>query len=190
MNALPSSDDGAVVDACVLANVIVADLFLRAAKRAGAFIPKWSAMIIKETRRTMTTKFGWRPDEVASRLTAMDAAFPRASVSGYEPLIGQCSNDEGDRHVLACAIKAKATTIVTFNVRHFRHEHLSPWGVRAVHPQDYLLELYTQRAAGIWDQVSLAAEKRGVSLSEMLGDYAKHLPRFAERLLADLGNAS
>ncbi len=34
---------------------------------------------------------------------------------------------------LAAAVHCKAPIIVTFNLRHFRPEHLDPWGVRAVH---------------------------------------------------------
>jgi predicted nucleic acid-binding protein len=34
------------------------------------------------------------------------------------------ANDEKDRHVLAAAVSCKAPIIVTFNVRHFRREHL------------------------------------------------------------------
>ena len=45
----------------------------------------------------------------------MTAAFPAASVVGYEPLIDSMTCDPGDRHVLAAAVHAKAGAIVTFN---------------------------------------------------------------------------
>jgi len=45
---------------------------------------------------------------------------------------------------LAAAVHCKAPIIVTFNLRHFRPEHLDPWGVRAVHPQSFLIHLFRQ----------------------------------------------
>ena len=36
-----------------------------------------------------------------------------------------------NRHVAAAAVHGEAPIIVTFNLRHFRPEHLEPWGIRA-----------------------------------------------------------
>jgi len=49
----------AVLDACVLAPMPVADTLLRLAERA-YFTPKWSGEILSETKSTLE-KFGYNP---------------------------------------------------------------------------------------------------------------------------------
>jgi len=63
---------------------------------------------------------------------------------GYERLIAELRNDEKDRHVLAAAIQGQAPFIVTFNLRHFRREHLESGGVTALHPDAFLARLFRQ----------------------------------------------
>ena len=60
------------------------------------------------------------------------AHFSEAWISGYESLIPPMANDEKDRHVLAAAVHRQAPIIVTANLRHFKREHLEPYGVRAL----------------------------------------------------------
>jgi predicted nucleic acid-binding protein len=52
------------------------------------------------------------------------------------------TNDEKDRHVVAAAVHAAAETIVTLNLRHLMPDHLQPWGVAALHPQSFLIEIF------------------------------------------------
>ena len=50
----------------------------------------------------------------------MNAHFPEANVTGYEPLVnGLTLPDPDDRHVLAAAIRIKADMIVTDNSKDF-----------------------------------------------------------------------
>src|ERR1019366_4673764 len=46
------------------------------------------------------------------------------------------------RHVLAAAVKCGAQTIVTFNLKHFRDEHLGVWGIEAQSPDSFLTHQY------------------------------------------------
>jgi hypothetical protein len=46
--------------------------------------------------------------------------------------------DPDDRHVLAAAIKGRADLIVTSNLRDFPDDALSPWGIEAQHPDEFL----------------------------------------------------
>ncbi|QKW54648.1 PIN domain-containing protein [Streptomyces buecherae] len=63
-------------------------------------------------------------------------------VKGYEPLIDVIDlPDPGDRHVLAAAVRAKAQVIVTFNLKDFPPDKLSPWDVQAVHPDAFIEDL-------------------------------------------------
>jgi hypothetical protein len=65
---------------------------------------------------------------VESFYVALREAFPEAMVTGFAHLQDQCENDEGDRHVLACAIHCKAEVILTFNLRHFPESATRAWG--------------------------------------------------------------
>ena len=49
--------------------------------------------------------------------------------------------DPGDRHVLAAAIRCGAQSIVTHNLKDFPSEKLNPYGVEAVHPDAFVLDL-------------------------------------------------
>ncbi|MCZ4088670.1 PIN domain-containing protein [Sinorhizobium psoraleae] len=49
----------------------------------------------------------------------MEEAFPDASVEGWEEIEPDMRNDPKDRHVVAAAVAAEATVIVTSNVRDF-----------------------------------------------------------------------
>ena len=46
-----------------------------------------------------------------------------------------------DRHVLAAAIHGRADVIVTYNLRYVPPEHLSPYGLEAQHPDEFLTHL-------------------------------------------------
>lgn len=60
-------------------------------------------------------------------------------VEGFEVLIDSLElPDPKDRHVLAAAIKGRAELIVTTNLRDFPANALSPWGIEAQHPDEFL----------------------------------------------------
>ena len=68
-------------------------------------------------------------------------ALPEFS-GDYAPLIPSLTlPDADDRHVLAAAIAAQVSVIVTFNLSDFPQAALLPYGVRALHPDAFLIEL-------------------------------------------------
>lgn len=69
--------------------------------------------------------------------------FPESIVEEYEPLIPLMTNDPKDRHVLAAAVRIKADVIVTFNLKDFSSESLQAWGIKAQHPDEFLLDLFS-----------------------------------------------
>ena len=127
-----------VLDACVLANFSLCDTLLRLAEAPPLYEPRWSAEIMAETVRTLEFRLRW-PDRLASHFQhELLSHFSDAWVTGYERLVARMGNDEKDRHVLAAAVSCGAPIVVTFNLRHFRREHLEPWGVVALHPESFL----------------------------------------------------
>jgi len=122
----------------------------------------------------------------STRLAEIVAGFPDALQTDLEPIIAQCTNDPKDRHVLAAAIKAEARVIVTFNQKHFATEHLEKWGIVAMNPNDFLLELYAKNPQAIGRQLDLAAEQKGMDVDDLVRGYGPQLARFKAVLLADL----
>jgi len=75
----------------------------------------------------------------------MNEAVPTAMVRGYEGHITTVDlPDPDDRHVVAAAIAAGASTIVTWNVRHFPLKELKKLGLRRESPDAFLAGLYDQ----------------------------------------------
>lgn len=168
-----------VLDACVLVEAAVSDLFLRLSEEPRLLLPKWSQSIWDETRKTWINKLGWSAELADSRIRAAKNAFPEAMIVGFEPLIPSCTNHPDDRHVLAAAIHANVETIVTFNVKDYTAESLSPWGITAAHPADYLKVLY-DHDPGVTTAVLHAMSARvGRPLPEMLARLAWYVAPFS-----------
>jgi len=176
----------AVLDANVLAYLSLVRLLLRLSRNEGLFNPCWSQQILEETWRTYAVKFGHGAQYASARLAEIVAGFSDALQSDLEPLIARCTNDAKDRHVLAAVIKADARVIVTFNDKHFSPNHLGKWNVVAIHPDDFLLELYAKNPQAMWRQISVGAEQKGMELDEFVQGYSEQLGRFKTALLADL----
>lgn len=127
----------------------------------------------------MESKLGW-PSSLTAYLEAeLRAHFGEAWISGYEPLIPRMTNDEKDRHVLAAAVHAEAAIILTLNLRHFRPEHLKTWGVRALHPQSFLVEIFRQEQSVVMTKLEHQAADRSRSLHQLLDILGATVPEFA-----------
>lgn len=168
-----------VLDACVLANFSLCDTLLRLAEPPRLYEPKWSDQSIRETTRTLESKLGWPSSLTAYLQTELRAHFGEAWISGYEAMNPQMRNDEKDRHVLAAAVQGQAPIIVTFNLRHFRHEHTEPWGVRALHPQSFLSEIFRQEESTVMAKLEQQAADRRRTLRQLLDILNATVPDFA-----------
>lgn len=176
MTAVPS----VVLDACVLANFSLCDLLLRLAEGPRLFKAKWSDEIIAETVRTLEAKLGWPASLTAHLQTELLANFADAWIMGYESLVPFMRNDEKDRHVAAAAVHAEVPLILTFNLRHFRSEHLNPLSIRAMHPQDFLAELLRQEGMQVVATLEQQAADRSRSLDQLLKILSASVPVFTQ----------
>lgn len=160
------------------------DTLLRLAEPPRLYEPKWSEEIIRETTRTLESKLGW-PSSLTAHLEAeLRAHFSEAWISGYEALIPRMANDEKDRHVLAAAVHGEAPIIVTFNLRHFRSEHLEPWGIRALHPEAFLIEIFRQEESAVITNLKQQAGDRGRNLPQLLDILNATVPDFVASVSA------
>lgn len=173
-----------ILDACVLANFSVCDTLLRLAEPPRLYEPKWSEEIIRETIRTLESKLGWPRSLTAYFESELRAHFSEAWVTGYEPLILRMANDDKDRPVLAAAVHGGAPIILTFNLRHFRSEHLQPWGIRALHPETFLIEIFRQDEAVVLMKLEQQAADRGRSLRQLLAVLNAAGPEFVATVSA------
>lgn len=181
-----NADYKVLLDACVLANFGVCDLYLRLSESPRMLLPKWSQQILNETHRTHTKKLGWTAEVADAFQQALKESFPEAMITGFDHLIKLMENDKKDRHVLAAAVREKLDLIITFNLKDFKEEHISSWGIRAVHPQDYLLTLYSMNPALVVKRISQIAKKKGTDIEDVIIELGKAMPLFSSRVMDDL----
>ncbi len=167
-----------LLDACVLANFSLCDTLLRLAEPPRMYEPRWSEEILGEAIRTLELRLGWPPSLTAYLRGELRAHFSEAWVAGHDALIPAMKNEEKDRHVLAAAVHSGASVILTFDLRHFRPEHLSGWGVTAVHPEAFLIDLFRQEPGLVLAKLEEQATDRGRSLSALLNTLARTVPGF------------
>ncbi|UUO08437.1 PIN domain-containing protein [Blastopirellula sp. J2-11] len=140
----------AVYDANILYPAPLRDLFIRLAQ-AGLVRAKWTEAIHNEwMRNVIKNKPELSPTRLARTKTLMNDAVRDCLVSDYESLIRSLSlPDPDDRHVLAAAIQARASVIVTYNLKDFPPNALAQHGVEAFHPDDFLIELFETTSVSV-----------------------------------------
>lgn len=131
----------ALLDACVLVPSTLCDTLLRLAED-GFYRPLWSERILFEVEDAVHRVHPDLPAGAGRRRTSqMNVAFDDANVLGWEQAsAGIDLPDPNDRHVLAAALVGGAQAIVTFNLKDFPEEQLSPWGIETRHPDEFLLD--------------------------------------------------
>jgi predicted nucleic acid-binding protein len=148
-----------VYDANVLYPSFLRDLLIRVAQE-GMVQAKWTHQILDETfRNVLKNNPDLDPEKIDRTRSLMLAAIRDGLVRGYAPLIEALDlPDPDDRHVLAAAIKARAQTIVTFNLKDFPEDRLSPWQVEAQHPDEFILDLIDLKKTAVFGAVQRMAD--------------------------------
>jgi predicted nucleic acid-binding protein len=118
---------------------------------AEAYRPLWSDRVQKEWTDALARHRPDLPREKIERVRAlMEQHIPEATVEDYEALVGQLTlPDDGDRHVLAAAIKGNAEILVTANLKHFPAPALAPYGIEVLHPDEFVLRLVERAPARV-----------------------------------------
>lgn len=132
---------GAVFDSNVLYGLHLRSLLMELAM-SGLFRPYWSADIHREWMKAVSEKAGIAIERLEATRIQMDEAVPGACVTNYEGLIPALTlPDPDDRHVLAIAIRASASAIVTFNEKDFPPDVLKPYGLHTRHPDMFMRDV-------------------------------------------------
>lgn len=131
----------ALLDACVLVPIALADTLLRVAERE-LYRPLWSERILDEAAdAVLEIHPDLEPGVVTKRFAAMNNTFKEASVEGWEIFEETIAlPDPDDRHVVAAAMRGRADTIVTANLRDFPDETFTPLEIAVVDPDAFLLD--------------------------------------------------
>ncbi|MDA0159404.1 PIN domain-containing protein [Solirubrobacter ginsenosidimutans] len=176
----------AVLDANVLYPLPLRDTLLRIAETE-LYDPYWSERVLDEVVRNLMLDGRATEGQAARLAAAMDAAFVGAavtddSIARLEPAM---TNDPKDRHVLAAAVASDAQAIVTFNLKDFPPEACEPFAIEAIHPDDFLLDLYELSrsvVAEVVDRQAAVLRRPPMTKDGLLDRLAVTVPRFAAAL--------
>ncbi|HEX5415072.1 MAG TPA: PIN domain-containing protein [Chloroflexota bacterium] len=173
-----------VVDTCSLFPLTLRDVLLRAAEE-GLYRPRWSEDILEELRRNLIADRGLSAEQARHLLSEMRRAFPEATVTGYERLIGSMTNAPKDRHVLAIAVHCGAQVIVTDNLKDFPIGALEPYNIETQSPDEFLedlFDLYPDQLVQVIVQVNASRKKNPETLAATLDRLNKSTPGFVTQL--------
>jgi hypothetical protein len=124
---------------------------------------RWTDEIHDEWIRTLVADVPGIPIErlqITRKL--MNDALPDAMVTGYRAHLEAITlPDPDDRHVVAAAIKARASVILTWNLRDFPTKELKNHGLVRQTPDVFLTDLYDK--APDLSLASLANARRNLS---------------------------
>jgi hypothetical protein len=132
----------ALLDANVLYGQFVRDVLLWLAN-ARLFYPQWMDPIQREWMENLAAnRPDLAPEKIGRTQKLMERRFPDARVTGYRGIERSLEGvDPKDRHVAAAAVRAGASHLVTFNLRHFPLETLASYAITPIHPDAFILQL-------------------------------------------------
>lgn len=171
----------AVLDANVLFPTILREILCDLAA-AGLYRPIWSPRILDEWRH-VAARLG--PDAAAvagAEIALLHSRFPDACIDPAGTVLALDLPDPADAHVVEAAMAGGADLIVTANLRDFPRAAMAGLGLRAIHPDAFLLELdrATVRCAAWAARDKAARMGGGMSMAEMLK--RARLPRLSRAL--------
>ena len=132
----------AVLDANVLYPTVLREILIDVAA-AGLYQPLWSLRILDEWRHVATRQGGDIAAIAGAEIALLTDRFPKGMVSEQgNRTAGLDLPDPADAHVIEAALNGPADLIVTANLRDFPRAALAAVGLRAVHPDVFLTDLW------------------------------------------------
>jgi hypothetical protein len=136
------SNFAVLYDACVLYPAPLRDLLMHLAL-SDLYRAKWTNEIHDEWIRNVLADRKDLSQALLERTRdLMNSHVRDCLVDGYQEIISTLSlPDQNDRHVLAAAIHAKCSVIVTYNLKDFPKKILDKYGIEAQHPDEFIIHL-------------------------------------------------
>lgn len=132
----------ALYDACVLYPAPLRDLLMHLAL-TDLYRAKWTNEIHDEWIRNVLANRNDLTRETLERTrNLMNSHVRDCLVDGYQEIISNLVlPDKNDRHVLAAAIHAKCSIIVTYNIKDFPKNTIDKYGIEVQHPDQFITSL-------------------------------------------------
>lgn len=129
-------------DACVLYPAPLRDLLMHLAM-TGLYQAKWTNEIHDEwIRNVLANRSDLKRSQLERTRELMNNHILDCLVEGYEYVIPSLElPDPDDCHVLAAAIHASASIILTYNLRDFPAKSINIYNIDAQHPDKFLTHL-------------------------------------------------
>jgi hypothetical protein len=178
-------DFPAVLDACVLIPMPLADTLLRLAAGPRLYLPKWTDDIMAEVSRNLVENFGLSEEQAAYRESEVRRHFPEAWVDGYQDLIPAMTNEPKDRHVLAAAVRSQAEIIVTYNRKDFPATSLAPYAISVQGPSTFLKNLHDLAPDAVLQTLEEQAAAISRPMSYLLERLRVNAPAFVDAVVAE-----
>jgi DNA-binding transcriptional ArsR family regulator len=167
-----------VYDACVLYPATLRDMLIELActKLVHA---RWTDRIHDEwIRNVLLNRPDLKPQQLEATRRNMDRAVRGCLVTGYETLMPSLHlPDADDAHILAAAIRCNAQSIITFNLKDFPADILKPFGIEALHPDEFVVNAIHLNA----DQVAEAVRACQARLRNPPRTMNEHLERLKKQ---------
>lgn len=165
----------ALADANVLIPRTLRDYFVYAAK-LGAMQIHWSQPILDEMSRNLVAKFGFNGGDAAELELRLTEYLPRALVEVRKrdaQLADGVEMDAKDRHVLAAALSASATVLLTENTKHFPKVWMARHGLELLTAGALLERLAAEHPHELRDAHRLTVANSPKSEDEILATLEK-----------------
>jgi predicted nucleic acid-binding protein len=168
----------AVLDACVLVPMPVADTLLRLAEPPALYRARWTDRIMAEVTGALVARFGKTPEKALYREAAMREFFRDSMVENYQALVAQMENHPKDRHVLAAAVACRADYLVTFNLKDFPTQAAKKYKIEVIGPSAFLKQLCALDRAIVEERLRDQAAAIRIPVNELLDRLAGSVPGF------------
>jgi hypothetical protein len=153
-----------IYDACVLYPFHLRNLLIELAVH-DLVAARWTDAIHDEWIRNLAATRGIPITRLVATRDLMKAVLPNADVQGWEMYEdGLPLPDPDDRHVVAAAIAAHASIILTWNARDFPFPTLAQFDITALNPDDFLSSIHDQDPEG--GRAALDAARANLRRSE------------------------